>query len=967
MKSINQVMESIANKGIELSAIVTKIQNKISEYDLYVSRVEIVEHADMFNKADVKKAVDGINKTGEVSKPSVNDYRAVKKGLMKLEFLRKKYEGLRALTSALCVAEGVQSKVHRSVKFSIENLDGATFVGESINARSNLALEIINKAPEGIDTEFDKFRADNPDVMFDPFVKVELNTKPLEMRGVDNINEILTIANNAKIKTFAGKVGETISVYKVFGSGTNDIKDLKFLAYDTRYAKIVSWYFAIVKKNQIDDGLVAISKNVAHKGLAFTPSEPFGKVFPKLANVEFSWSNNVIIVDDVEGAYAHPSFIVGKNPDGTMNVTYDENHKFTVNKTDGGAILNFSYKGFNEENYKAIRPFILRGLFMKGLVTPFNVTDFMKDHGTDVIVDAYGVKHSVEDVMLIIPKSVWKANGLYANWETAASVMDEYKLPIMVSMIQKDHGKSDLGNQPIRALIGTDCSSLATVENDQLEQFSTADGAMLQLGKEEFNLFASAPEIKDAPAVVQFVKDRYTKMVDEAHHGKIHGIQKGAWMQYDPRILLCSIADISYPCDSDERTVFSQGINVNYVAMYRYPVTDMVVGMWVDHHDITFKKYLLKSDKTVYFYGNAIKYVYMLRGDFDGDHIYWSENKDFINLVRNHEENWGNPFYDWPDGKKAKVKPNKENTLAYFLRARASSVGEMDNANSKFSATIDVSKDYTADEKQALHSERAMITCATNLTVDEGKGDRNESVGSIAPEVTRKSEKHPNWMLDPARPGRTAKYCDEHISNSSIGSYVAKIEAPAMTCNKFAWNEGNKIVPQKFYNNDPSVRMIERIVWTERGNNSLFVNLVTKSEEALKATIKNFVTGVTGDEDKAEAAMMANVEYAFIWERLKAEYLPIGYTEEEIVKSIVSQVMFRQSASYNKKFNAGGTGINIMLFRACIRMFGDYMVKWRISNANENDYNEFDSIEELIADNEIKNVVANDEEDFAIL
>lgn len=66
---------------------------------------------------------------------------------------------------------------------------------------------------------------------------------------------------------------------------------------------------------------------------------------------------------------------------------------------------------------------LLRCPHLKGVTHEFNYPDWFHEHGIETIKDIWGVEHSVDDVMIIITKSMYKGfkyfnkTGTYADWE----------------------------------------------------------------------------------------------------------------------------------------------------------------------------------------------------------------------------------------------------------------------------------------------------------------------------------------------------------------------------------------------------------------------------------------------------------------------------------------------------------------------------------------------------------------------
>lgn len=60
--------------------------------------------------------------------------------------------------------------------------------------------------------------------------------------------------------------------------------------------------------------------------------------------------------------------------------------------------------------------FVVRSVFVKGCLVPFDFREFGAAHGIDSIRDRWGISHRLEDIDVILSESQFKMYKYYVSW-----------------------------------------------------------------------------------------------------------------------------------------------------------------------------------------------------------------------------------------------------------------------------------------------------------------------------------------------------------------------------------------------------------------------------------------------------------------------------------------------------------------------------------------------------------------------
>lgn len=117
---------------------------------------------------------------------------------------------------------------------------------------------------------------------------------------------------------------------------------------------------------------------------------------------------------------------------------------FTVTRFDGEGVISKQLAKKIDKQYcgKHIHSsFQIRMPFVKGMVHKVDFKDFLKSGGCDTITDIFGVQHPVDEVEMILTKSMFKGYGWLTengkSWEDYLSAFRKYDHALYITNVNK--------------------------------------------------------------------------------------------------------------------------------------------------------------------------------------------------------------------------------------------------------------------------------------------------------------------------------------------------------------------------------------------------------------------------------------------------------------------------------------------------------------------------------------------------
>ena len=112
-----------------------------------------------------------------------------------------------------------------------------------------------------------------------------------------------------------------------------------------------------------------------------------------------------------------------------------------LNSADGqGLISPEMAKLWAEDMHLNYTPcsFVVRTVFVKGNLVPFDFKEYAKEHGITTIKDRYGTEYNINDVDVLLSESQFKMAKYYSSWEGYLSYHRSYNLKWGVARYNKE-------------------------------------------------------------------------------------------------------------------------------------------------------------------------------------------------------------------------------------------------------------------------------------------------------------------------------------------------------------------------------------------------------------------------------------------------------------------------------------------------------------------------------------------------
>ena len=130
---------------------------------------------------------------------------------------------------------------------------------------------------------------------------------------------------------------------------------------------------------------------------------------------------------------------INKTKDGnTVEQIYKD---IKLNSADGqGLISPEMAKCWAEDMHLSYTPcsFVVRTVFVKGNLVPFDFKAYAKEHGVLTIKDRYGTEYNIDDIDVLLSESQFKMAKYYSSWEGYLSYHKAYNLKWGVARYNKE-------------------------------------------------------------------------------------------------------------------------------------------------------------------------------------------------------------------------------------------------------------------------------------------------------------------------------------------------------------------------------------------------------------------------------------------------------------------------------------------------------------------------------------------------
>ena len=233
-----------------------------------------------------------------------------------------------------------------------------------------------------------------------------------------------------------------------FGSGPH-----RYLAFErsgsmSRQARLSfireDFYDAVRRRIMMDMtiGDCQLSKLYAYNGLMLSSGI-------RIDGIGIDQPHRVVVIDNPTRTERNVSVITVED-DGTQSSTrkyhrLEKKEDIEITCFDGEGLISKEYARVVDEKLcgkKVHTSFQIRMPYVKGMLHEVDFKDFLTLCGTDTITDLWGMEHSVQDVDIILTKSMFKGYGWLTasgmNWEDYRTVFRKYRHALYITNVSKE-------------------------------------------------------------------------------------------------------------------------------------------------------------------------------------------------------------------------------------------------------------------------------------------------------------------------------------------------------------------------------------------------------------------------------------------------------------------------------------------------------------------------------------------------
>ena len=339
-----------------------------------------------------------------------------------------------------------------------------------------------------------------------------------------------------------------------------------------------------------------------------------------------------------------------------------------LNSADGqGLISPEMAKLWAEDMHLNYTPcsFVVRTVFVKGNLVPFDFKEYAKEHGITTIKDRYGTEYNINDVDVLLSESQFKMAKYHSSWEGYLSYHRSYNLKWGVARYNKEFDDEyvltnyqyiqvlNLNKEEIDGLISYTADWIKNICSGNLEYAlaysigvknptSGVDDIINSCGSLFTKAIIKNPEMLKDGFVQRKIYNSIKESIRQAKIGRIWVKGNYQFMISDPvaqcRSALGLSPDGLIPANCVYSNFWNTRTNSDEVVCCRSPLT---------HYSEVNPLKLFNSEETnkwyKYIYSGMIYSIYDISvmkfadSDFDGDIVFSTDNPYFIKGARREE------------------------------------------------------------------------------------------------------------------------------------------------------------------------------------------------------------------------------------------------------------------------------------------------------------------------------------------
>lgn len=292
-----------------------------------------------------------------------------------------------------------------------------------------------------------------------------------------------------------------------------------------------------------------LAKYVGYRGLMFSSCHCLENFFPKMIVVPDYYTT----IKNQNIKYVYDEHIEYVDKDGNKRDWKQKGIKqgirdVRINAFDGAGIIHpIIAKQIREiiQANEEMTSIQIRGPYIKGLLHTMDYTSFYRERGITHIKDIWGIKHSVEEPMIILQPQMWKCskyfkrNNDYTDWEEYLKQFKKYnhclgvakwnfqreQEPVYTRANYQILQDLDLSYNDFRSLADYTIDWVNKICNDDIRYTYCFLGLLWDLHNPRTDYVKAIlknPEMMKEKGVRDYVVDNIRKYIDEQKCGKIY-------------------------------------------------------------------------------------------------------------------------------------------------------------------------------------------------------------------------------------------------------------------------------------------------------------------------------------------------------------------------------------------------------------------------------------------------------------
>jgi hypothetical protein len=388
------------------------------------------------------------------------------------------------------------------------------------------------------------------------------------------------------------------------------------------------------------DMKLAINKYMAYLGLLSSASKPFAEVFGRAIDIR----RVAVVPDGFVTVVSKADLVNGE-------ISHDVDRTCEINAFDGFGIIR--------RNLTNGESCTLRGPWLKAFVQAVNFTDvaaFAYEHGIKPeFKDFWGNTVHLAHVDVILTESCFKAAKLYQSWAQYQDAFEQMGHTICVCVREHKPRLKGMPYQQGQTLMGTEDDALHFMQHAKSTVYKYHDpkeAAKLLRGDHRLAV-QMYPALLNEKHTAKSVQEKYASKRMDMLGGRIPELGYNAFLAPDMVAFIEHLFGLEIKGFLKAGECCCHAAHEGPVDVTRNPHLDNAHCVLMNNMDMPF------CEGPTMFINILDMTTIQLRADYDGDHVWYSQDEHLLDLVNRTFEQLKNIPIDWDVGKAEKVQITK--------------------------------------------------------------------------------------------------------------------------------------------------------------------------------------------------------------------------------------------------------------------------------------------------------------------